>query len=66
MEANGSTWDQATVLSPLGMIDRSLPCVNITEIGRFLTGQRRAANSFTAHDGTPCLTKSTEEGQCKT
>jgi carboxymethylenebutenolidase len=36
MESERLYQDQATVLSQLGMIDRSLPCANITEIGRFL------------------------------
>jgi carboxymethylenebutenolidase len=36
MESERVYWDQATVLSQLGMIDRSLPCADITEIGRFL------------------------------
>jgi len=48
-KANGST-DQATVLSQLGMIDRILPCANITEMGRFLRDnvERRKVSGRTA------------------
>jgi hypothetical protein len=52
-KANGST-DQAAALSRLGMIDRILRYANITETGRFFTGQRRAAKAFRTHDRTPC------------
>jgi hypothetical protein len=54
------------VLSQLGIIDRSLPCANITEIGRFLRDSVERLNSFSAHDRTPCLTKSTGDGRCRT
>ncbi len=58
--------DQATVLSQLGIIDRSLAYANITEIGRFLRDSVERLNSFSTHDGTPCLTKRTENGRCRT
>jgi carboxymethylenebutenolidase len=36
MESERLYWDQATVLSQLGLIDPSLPFADVTEIGRFL------------------------------
>jgi carboxymethylenebutenolidase len=36
MESERLYWDQATVLSQLGLIDRSLPFADVTEIGGFL------------------------------
>ena len=36
MESERLYWDQATVLSQLGMIDPSLPFADVTEIGGFL------------------------------
>ncbi len=36
MESERIYWDQATVLSQLGLIDRSLPLADINEIGGFL------------------------------
>jgi carboxymethylenebutenolidase len=36
MECVRLYWDQATVLSQLGLIDRSLPFADVTEIGGFL------------------------------
>jgi carboxymethylenebutenolidase len=36
MESERLYWDQATLLSQLGLIDRSLPFADVTEIGGFL------------------------------
>jgi carboxymethylenebutenolidase len=36
MESERLYWDQATVLSQLGLIDRSLPVADITEVSGFL------------------------------
>jgi carboxymethylenebutenolidase len=36
MENERLYWDQATVLSQLGLIDRSLPVVDVTEVSGFL------------------------------
>lgn len=36
MESERLYWDQATVLSQMGLIDRSLPFADITQIRGFL------------------------------
>ena len=39
MESERLYWDQAAVLSQLGLIDPSLPVADATEIARFLRDQ---------------------------
>ena len=36
MESERLYWDQASVLRQLGLIDRSLPVVDVAEVSRFL------------------------------
>jgi carboxymethylenebutenolidase len=41
MESERTYWDQATVLSQLGLVDRSLPVAGVTEITGFLRDNAR-------------------------
>jgi carboxymethylenebutenolidase len=52
MESERLYWDQATLLSQLGLIDSSLPFADVTEIGGFLRDKRSCSDSPDRRSGT--------------
>jgi len=44
MESERVYWDQAAVLSQLGLIDRNLPFADVTEVGEFLREKARGVS----------------------